>query len=161
MDIFRLLNKREVGRSQPASQLWGCGCPCCASILYFFALLLVQLLHSVSVLRHTALPELPTLWCGGLELSAFELKELSHRVGVGRMLCFFLRMSWEVWIMSKLKHSEGMIYLGANFMPDCRSGHFQIDDVLNLFFRSNTNLRIRSDGYSVFFLKTPLHKQDS
>lgn len=43
----------------------------------FFALLLVQLLHSVSVLRRTALPELPTLWCGGLELSAFELKELS------------------------------------------------------------------------------------
>lgn len=52
--------------------------------------------------------------------------------------------------MRKLKHSDGMIYLGAKFMPDCRSGHFQIDDVLNLFFRSNTNLRICSDGYNVF-----------
>lgn len=53
--------------------------------------------------------------------------------------------------MSKLKRSEGMIYLGANFMPDCSLGHFQIDDVLNLFFRGNANLGIRSDGYSVFF----------
>lgn len=39
----------------------------------FFVLLLVQLLHSVRVLRHMAVPALPTLWCGGLELSAFEL----------------------------------------------------------------------------------------
>lgn len=53
--------------------------------------------------------------------------------------------------MSKLKRSEGMIYLGANFMPDCSFGHFQIDDVLNLFFRGNANLGIRSDGYSVLF----------
>lgn len=61
--------------------------------------------------------------------------------------------------MSKLKRSEGMIYLGANFMPDCSFGHFQIDDVLNLFFGADENLGIRSDGYSVFSLKTPLRRQ--
>lgn len=58
--------------------------------------------------------------------------------------------------MSKLKRSEGKIYLGANFMPDCSFVHFRIDDVLNLFFGADANLGIRSDGYSVFFLKTPL-----
>lgn len=63
--------------------------------------------------------------------------------------------------MRKLKHSDGMIYLGAKFMPDCRSGHFQIDNVLNLIFRHDTNLRITSDGYNVFFLKTPLHRPSS
>lgn len=46
-------------------------------------------------------------------------------------------------------------------MPDCRSGHFHIDDVLNLFFRRDTNLRISSDVYNVFFLKTPLHRLGS
>ena len=51
------------------------------------------------------------------------------------------------------KSIYSMIYLNANFMPDCRFGNFQIDDVLNLFFRLNTNLRISSDGYNVFFLK--------
>lgn len=61
--------------------------------------------------------------------------------------------------MSKLKRSEGMIYPGANFMPDCSFGHFQIDDVLNLFLGADENLGIGSDGYSVFFLKTPLHRQ--
>lgn len=81
MDIFPLSNEREVGRSQPV--LLGGEAAAVPTVrpfyiyIYFFALLLVQLLHSVSVLRHTALPELPTLWCGGLELSAFELKELS------------------------------------------------------------------------------------
>ena len=63
--------------------------------------------------------------------------------------------------MRKLKRSDGMIYPGANFMPDCRSGHFQIDDVLNLFFRRDTNLRISSDGYNVSLLKTPLHRPGS
>ncbi len=63
--------------------------------------------------------------------------------------------------MRKLKHSDGMIYLGANFMPDCRSGHFQIDDVLNLFLRLVTNMRISSDGYNVSSLKTPLHSPGS
>lgn len=53
--------------------------------------------------------------------------------------------------MSKLKRSEGMIYLRANFMPECSFGRFQIDDVLNLFFGADENLGIRSDGYSVFF----------
>lgn len=48
--------------------------------------------------------------------------------------------------MRKPKRSDGMIYLGAKFMPDCRFGHFQIDDVLNLFFRHDTNLRISCDS---------------
>lgn len=55
--------------------------------------------------------------------------------------------------MRKLKHSDGMIYPSANLMPDFRSGHFQIDDVLNLFCRHDINPRISSDGYNVFFLK--------
>lgn len=63
--------------------------------------------------------------------------------------------------MRKLKRSDGMIYLAANFMPDCRYGHFQIDDVLNLFLRRHANLRMNSDGYNVFLLKTPLHRPAS
>lgn len=66
-----------------------------------------------------------------------------------------------VMIMRTLKLSDGTIYLGANFMPDCRSGPFQRDDVLNLFFRRDTNVRISSDGYNVFFFKTPLHRPGS
>lgn len=49
-----LLNKREVGRSRPASP-WSCGCPRCASIFFCFLFvpLLGQLLHSVTVLIGT------------------------------------------------------------------------------------------------------------
>lgn len=52
--------------------------------------------------------------------------------------------------MRKPKRSDGMTYMGANFMPDYRFGYFQIGDVLNLFCRRNINLRIHSDGFSVF-----------
>lgn len=51
-----------------------------------------------------------------------------------------------------------MIYMGANFKPDCSFGNFLLGDVLNLFYRSNTNLRICSDGYNVSFLESPLHR---
>lgn len=53
--------------------------------------------------------------------------------------------------MRKPKHSDGMTYMGANFMPDYRFGYSQIGDVLNLFCSRNINLRIHSDGFSVFF----------
>lgn len=52
--------------------------------------------------------------------------------------------------MRKPKHSDGMTYMGANFMPDYRFGYSQIGDVLNLFRSRNINLRIHSDGFSVF-----------
>lgn len=52
--------------------------------------------------------------------------------------------------MRKPKHSDGMTYMGANFMPDYRFGYSQISDVLNLFCSRNINLRIHSDGFSVF-----------
>lgn len=52
--------------------------------------------------------------------------------------------------MRKTKHSDGMTYMDANFMPDYRFGYFQIDNVRNLFCRRNINLRIHSDGFSVF-----------
>lgn len=52
--------------------------------------------------------------------------------------------------MRKPKHSDGMTYMGANFMPDYRFGYSQIGDVLNLFCRRNINLTIHSDGFSVF-----------
>lgn len=50
----------------------------------------------------------------------------------------------------KTKHSDGMTYVHANFMPDYRFGCFQLGDVLNLFYRRKINLRIHSDGFSVF-----------
>lgn len=52
--------------------------------------------------------------------------------------------------MRKAKLTDAMTYVHANFMPDYRFGCFQIGDVLNLFYRRKINLRIHSDGFSVF-----------
>lgn len=53
--------------------------------------------------------------------------------------------------MRKLKRSDSVIYLGANFMPDFRIWHLQTDDVLNLFFRRDTDVRISCGSCNVFF----------
>lgn len=44
--------------------------------------------------------------------------------------------------MRKARHTDGMTYVHANFMPDYRFGCFQIGDGLNLFYRRKLNLRI-------------------
>lgn len=52
--------------------------------------------------------------------------------------------------MRKPKQGDGMTYTSASFMPDYRFGHSQMGDVLNLFCSRNIDLRIHSDGFSVF-----------
>lgn len=72
MDVFRSGIRGEWAE---VNLLLSCGALAVPAVcpFYVFVLLLVQLLRSVSVLRHVALPALPTLWCGGLQLSALEL----------------------------------------------------------------------------------------